>query len=71
MRNPQSPTRLAMNALLPAFEFAHEGRPSRSSSYQKPTNRYEHSPTPSQPINSIKYESPLTRIIMAAMNRLR
>ncbi len=34
-------------------------------------NRKEHNPTPSQPTNNIRYESPLTNIIMAAMNRFK
>ena len=34
---------------LGCVELAHEGRPSVSISYQKPINRKEHRPTPSQP----------------------
>ncbi len=69
MRKPKSPIRLAIMAFLAAFELAHEGRPSVSMSYQKPINRKEHKPTPSHPTKSIRYESPLTRIIIMAMNR--
>ena len=71
IRKPKSPTRLATKAFLAALELAHEGRPRVSISYQKPIKRKEHKPTPSQPTKSIKYELPLTRIIMAAMNRFR
>ncbi len=44
-RNPASPTRLTMNAFLPASVAL--GR-----SNQNPISRYEQSPTPSQPTNS-------------------
>ena len=71
IRKPKSPMRLAIMAFLAASEFAHDGRPSVSISYQKPISRNEHRPTPSQPTNSIRYESPVTRIIIAAMNRFR
>src|SRR5574340_1261043 len=71
IRKPKSPMRLAIMAFLAASELAHDGRASVSISYQKPINRKEHSPTPSQPTKSIKYESPATRIIMEAMKRFR
>src|SRR5689334_17995374 len=71
IRKPKSPTRLATKAFFAAFEFAQEGRPRISISYQKPISRKEHKPTPSQPTKSIMYESPETRIIIAAMNRFR
>ena len=45
-RNPKSPMRLTMNAFLPASAFAF-------SLNQKPMSRYEQSPTPSHPTNSI------------------
>jgi hypothetical protein len=44
MRKPTSPTRLVMNAFLPAT--AADGR-----SNQNAMRRYEHSPTPSHPRN--------------------
>src|SRR6185503_7938287 len=71
IRKPKSPIRLTIKAFLAAFEFAHEGCPNESNSYQKPISRNEHKPTPSQPTKSIIYEAALTRIIIAAMNRLR
>ena len=42
---PTSPIRFTMNALFAAFELAF-------SSYQKPINRYEQSPTSSQNTNT-------------------
>jgi hypothetical protein len=45
-RKPASPMRLTMNAFLPASVAL--GR-----SNQNPISRYEQSPTPSQPTNSI------------------
>src|SRR3990172_4745806 len=65
-RNPKSPMRLVIKAFRAAFELANEGRPRVSMSYQKPMSRKEHSPTPSQPTKSMRYESPLTRIIIMA-----
>ncbi len=68
IRKPKSPMRLATKAFLPATALP---IPSLPFSYQKPINRYEHSPTPSQPTNSVRKESPEIRIIMAATNRLK
>src|SRR6185437_10239557 len=45
MRKPVSPMRLTRNAFLPASAFT-------LSLNQKPTSRYEQTPTPSQPTNS-------------------
>ena len=41
----QKPTRLTINAFVPASTFA-------GSANQKPMSRYEHKPTPSHPTNS-------------------
>src|SRR5439155_1624238 len=61
---PKSPMRLTMNAFLPASEAVFF-------SYQNPINRYEHSPTPSQPTNITRKLAPSTRTSMNDANRLR
>ena len=60
----KSPIRLTMNALRPALAFF-------SLSYQKPMSRYEHSPTPSQPMNMTGRLSPRTRMSIIPVNRFR
>ena len=50
-RKPASPTRLVMNALVPARALS-------GSSNQNPINRYDASPTPSQPTNSTNNDRP-------------
>ncbi len=61
--NAKSPTRLTMNALLPAVVFA-------CTLYQKPISANEHSPTPSQPTNISHILSPNTSTSIAKVNRL-
>src|SRR6266581_3758779 len=63
-RNPTSPMRLTMNAFFPASALTF-------SLNQKPINRYEQSPTPSQPTNASGKLAPSTRISMKQTNRFR
>ena len=61
---PKSPTRLVTNAFLPAT--AAELR-----SNQNEISRYEHRPTPSQPMNVTRKLEPSTSTSIDAANRLR
>ena len=61
---PQSPTRLVMNAFLPAAALA-------SSVNQNEISRYEHTPTPSQPRKVRTRLSPSTSTSIEKANRLR
>ena len=61
---PQSPTRLVMNAFLPAEALA-------SFENQNETRKYEHVPTPSQPRNVTSRFEPSTSISIENTNRLR
>src|SRR3954466_5110609 len=61
---PKSPTRLVTNAFLPAT--AAELR-----SNQNEIKRYEHRPTPSQPMNVSRKLEPSTSTSIDAANRLR
>ena len=54
---PKSPTLLTINALIAAL-FAD------SFLYQKPINKYEQRPTPSQPKNNCKKLSETTRLTL-------
>ena len=63
-RNPQSPTRLVMNAFLPASDALFF-------SYQYPISRYEQRPTPSQPTNITRKFAPRTSVSMKKQNRFR
>ena len=56
--------RLTTNALRPAV-----AKSSRSN--QNPISRYEHRPTPSQPMNITGMLEPSTRISIAPVNRFR
>jgi len=62
--NPKSPTRLTMNAFLPASAADFFW-------YQKPMRRYEQRPTPSQPTNMTTKFAASTRTSMKAANRFR
>src|SRR5262245_59503963 len=62
--NAKSPTRLTMNAFIPASV-------ADCFLYQKPISRYEHRPTPSQPTKSIGKFDPSTSTSMNAANRFR
>lgn len=58
---PQSPTLFTINACIPAlFAFI--------LLYQYPTKRYEHTPTPSQPMNIVIMLSPLINTSMKKVN---
>ena len=61
---PQSPTRLVMNAFLPALAFS-------SFSNQNAMRKYEQAPTPSQPRNVSTKLSPRTRMSIEKTNRFR
>jgi hypothetical protein len=63
-RNAKSPTRLTMNAFLPAS-------PADFLVNQKPMSRYEQRPTPSQPMNITGKFAPSTSTSMNAANRFR
>src|SRR5262249_37294786 len=63
-KKQKSPMRLTMNALRPAVANA-------SLSYQNPISRYEHRPTPSQPMNITGRFAASTRINIDPVNRLR
>ena len=58
---PKSPIRFTMNALIAAAQA--DGRV-----YQKPINKYEARPTPSQPKNICNRLSDVTSINMAKVN---
>ena len=60
----KSPMRLTTKAFLPASV-------AERFLYQNPISRYEHSPTPSHPTNSIGKLAPSTSTSMKAANRLR
>jgi hypothetical protein len=60
--NPKSPTRFVMKAFLPAT--AAELR-----SNQNEINKYEHRPTPSQPMNVSRKLEPSTSTSIEAANR--
>ena len=64
IRKPASPTRLVMNAFLPALALT-------GSSNQKPISRYDARPTPSQPTNITSSERPSTSSSMKNRNRFR
>src|SRR5689334_14883887 len=61
---PQSPMRFTMNAFLPASD-------ADFLTNQKPINRYEQSPTPSQPTNITRKFAPSTSTSMKAANRFK
>src|SRR5207247_9508093 len=63
-RNPKSPMRLTMNAFFPASD-------ADCFTYQKPISRYEHSPTPSHPMNRTRKLEPRTSTSMNAANRFK
>ena len=63
-RNPKSPMRFTMNALLPASALIF-------SLNQNPIRRYEQSPTPSQPTNITGKLAPRTSVSMKNTNRFR
>src|SRR5260370_14401445 len=63
-RKPKSPMRLTMNAFLPASAFAF-------SVNQNPINRYEQSPTPSQPTNITGKLAPSTNTSSKKTNKFR
>jgi hypothetical protein len=60
--NPRSPTRVVMNAFLPA-----NAAPWRSN--QNEMSKYEQRPTPSQPRNVTRKLEPSTRISIEAQNK--
>ena len=63
-KKQKSPMRLTTNALRPAYAYV-------SFSYQKPIKRYEHRPTPSQPMNMTGRLAASTRISIEPVNRFR
>ena len=60
--NPKSPTLFTKKALIAAW-FA------ESFLYQKPINKYEHSPTPSHPKNNCKKLSEVTKTNIENVNK--
>src|SRR6266850_7781518 len=62
--NPKSPMRLTMNAFLPASDADFFW-------YQKPINKYEQRPTPSQPTNITRKFEPRTSSSMNDANRFK